>query len=48
MQTAAWAGLVTKRNLRVEANFDEILEDYFKTNLPDVGGTYINILSNVC
>ena len=35
--TAAWAGLVTKRNLRVEANFDELLEDYFKTKLPDVG-----------
>ena len=35
--TAAWAGLVTQRNLRVEANFDELLEDYFKTKLPDVG-----------
>ena len=35
--TAAWAGLVTKRTLRVEANFDELLGDYFKTKLPAVG-----------
>ena len=35
--TAAWAGLVTQRNLRVEANFDDLLGDYFKTKLPAVG-----------
>lgn len=31
-------GLVAKRSLRVEANFEEILDDYFKTKLPCVGG----------
>lgn len=38
LQSAAWSGVVTKRNLRVEANFEEILEDYFNTKLPAVGG----------
>ena len=38
VQSAAWSGLVAKRNLRVEANFEEILDDYLSTNLPAVGG----------
>lgn len=39
LQTAtAWDGLVTKKNLRVEANFDEILKGYFSIQLPAIGG----------
>lgn len=33
----AWDGLVTKKNLRVEANFDEILKGYFSIQLPVIG-----------
>ena len=37
-QNAAVSDLVAKRMLRVETNFEEILEDYLSTRLPTVGG----------
>ena len=38
LQSTMVSDLVAKRMLRVEANFDEILEDYLSTRLPTVGG----------
>ena len=38
LQNAEMSGVVAKRMLRVETNFEEILEDYLSTRLPVVGG----------
>lgn len=42
----AWDGLVTKKNLRVEANFDEILKGYFSIQLPVIGGKLVLMISS--
>ena len=38
MQSVVWSDVISKRRLRVEANFEEILEDYLSSSLPPVGG----------
>lgn len=41
--------LVTKKKLRVEANFDEILEDYFSIKLPILAGKLMaSNMHNTC
>ena len=44
----ALSGDVNQRIMRVEANFDEILEDYLSIKIPSVGGVgIVNILAMV-
>ena len=38
MQATVWSDLVSQRSIRVETNFEEILEEYLSTKLPVVGG----------